>query len=50
MKTTPERKAQIEEEMKKLAKTMPDEEELIDKIKKIKDFELSEIVWSLPPQ
>ncbi len=49
-KTSSERKSQIEEEMKKLAKTTPDEEKLIDTIKKIKDFELSEIVWSLSPQ
>ena len=50
VKTSPERKSQIEEEMKKLAKTTPDEEELINTIKKIEDFELPEIVWSLPPQ
>ena len=50
MKTSPEKKVQIEKEMKKLAKTTLTEEKLIDTIKKIKDFELSEIVWSLPPQ
>lgn len=50
VKTSPEQKVQIEKEMKKLAKTTLTEEKLIDTIKKIKDFELSEIVWSLPPQ
>lgn len=44
-----ERKLEINKEMKKLEKEYQNEEELVEKIKQIKDFELSEIVWSLPP-
>lgn len=44
-----ERKREIQIEMKGLEQEYQNDQKLVDKIKGIKDFELSEIVWSLPP-
>ena len=34
--------------MKKLAENATNEKKFVDEIKKIKDFEISDIVWSMP--
>lgn len=45
-----DQKSEIEKEMKEVSEKYENEEELVKKIKAIKDYELSEIVWSLPPE
>lgn len=44
------RKTELEKEMQLMESEYKNDEKLVEKIKNIKDFELSEIVWSLPPE
>ena len=48
IKTSDKRKKELEEKMKKLAENAANEKKFVDEIKKIKDFEISDIVWSMP--
>ena len=48
--TSEEKRQEIREKMRELESEYQNEQELVERIKRIKDFELSEIVWSLPPE
>ncbi len=49
VRTSEKRKQEIAEQMQKLAESSTPEKSVLELIKKINSFELSEIVWSLPP-